>query len=161
MLHFKNPQTGEVFAYETQEERDIWGAPGLVLMTEAEIAARNAPTASQLLALLGVEYEARMSVIAASYPQSERESWPVQMQEAQALLASAQASTPWIDAAAQARGLTRTELATRIANKNAAYRVVSGTLTGVRQAIEDQITAAGNDPESLAAIDVTAGWPQL
>ncbi|MFZ5566656.1 MAG: hypothetical protein ACOY95_06610 [Pseudomonadota bacterium] len=119
------------------------------------------PSAQELLNRLAIQYESRMSNIAAGYPQSERESWPVQMQEAQALLENPQASTPWIDAAAQARGLTRTELAERIAAKNAAYRIISGTLTGVRQAIEDQITAAGNDPQALAAIDVTAGWPAL
>lgn len=137
---------------------------GSVAISDADAAAvraaQNPLTAAQLLGELAVEYESRMSVIASSYPPSERESWPVQMQEAQALLADPQATTPWIDAAAQARGLSRQELATRIAAKNAAYRVVSGTLTGVRQAIEDQITAAGNNAQALAAIDVTAGWPE-
>ena len=40
------------------------------------------------------------------------------------------------------------------------YRVFSGTLSGVRQCIEDQIDAAGDDPAALQAIDVTAGWPE-
>lgn len=136
---------------------------GSVQLSEAEaqsrLAALNPVTAATLLGALAAEYEARMQVIAAAYPPSERESWPVQMQEAQALLADSQATTPWIDAAAQARGLTRHELATRIAAKNDAYRLVSGTLTGIRQAIEDQITAAGTDAQALAAIDVKAGWP--
>lgn len=136
---------------------------GSVPISDAEAATirstQSPLTAEKLMAALTAQYESLMLAIASGYPPSERESWPVQMEEAKALLANAQASTPWIDAAAQARGLTRTELATRIAAKNAAYRVVSGTLTGVRQAIEDQITAAGNDPQALAAIDVAAGWP--
>ncbi len=136
---------------------------GSVQISDAEAeairAVQNAPTAEKLLAALMAQYENRMHVIAADYPPSERESWPVQTSEARALLDNTAANTPWIDAAAAARGMTRVELATRIAAKDGAYRTISGALTGVRQAIEDQITAAGNDPEALAAIDVTVGWP--
>ena len=102
----------------------------------------------------------RMQAIAAGYPPSERESWPVQTSEAYALLADDTAPTPWIDAAAAARGLDRIELAQRIAAKDAQYRVISGTLSGVRQCIEDQIDAAGDAAVALQAIDVTACWPE-
>ena len=108
---------------------------------------------------LNAEYERRMQGIAAGYPPSERESWPVQTSEAYTLLADSTASTPWIDAAASARGLDRIELAQRIVAKDAQYRVFSGTLSGVRQRIEDAIDAAGGDAQALQAIDVTAGWP--
>lgn len=109
---------------------------------------------------LTAEYERRMQAIAAGYPPSERESWPVQTSEAYALLDDPQAPTPWIDAASTARGLDRLELAQRIVAKDAQYRVYSGTLSGVRQRIEDQIDAAGDDPAALQAIDVTQGWPE-
>jgi hypothetical protein len=112
-----------------------------------------------LIALLAKEYEKRMSAIASAYPQSERESWPVQTEEAKALLADSKAVTPWIDAAATARGVARAELASRILTKTAAYRAISGKLTGARQKIEDAITAAGPDLQKLQAINVTAGWP--
>ncbi len=114
---------------------------------------------AQLLAALAAEYESRMAVIASGYPPSERESWHVQTQEARALLADPDAATPWIDAAAAARGLDRLELASRIVAKDDLYRVVHGTLSGIRQAFEDQIDAAGADADALAAIDVAAGWP--
>ncbi len=117
-------------------------------------------TADQLRTALNAEYERRMQAIAANYPPSERESWPVQTQEAKALLADAQASTPWIDAAATARNVDRIELAQRIVAKDAMYRVFSGTLSGVRQRIEDAIDAAAGDEQALQAIDVTAGWPK-
>ena len=113
-----------------------------------------------LLAALTAEYERHMRGIASGYPPSERESWPVQTSEAHALLADPAASTPWIDAAATARGIDRLELANRIAAKDAQYRVFSGTLSGVRQRIEDQIDAAGDDQAALQVIDVTAGWPE-
>ena len=117
-------------------------------------------TADQLRTALTSEYERRMQAIAAGYPPSERESWPVQTSEAYALLADSMVSTPWIDAAASARGLDRLELAQRIVAKDAQYRVFSGTLSGVRQRIEDQIDAAGDDQAALKVIDVTQGWPE-
>lgn len=43
MLHYKNTQTGEVFAYETEAERNEWGAPDLVKMTQSEIDAHLNP----------------------------------------------------------------------------------------------------------------------
>ena len=117
-------------------------------------------TSDQLRTALTTEYERRMQAIAVGYPPSERESWPVQTQEAYALLDDATAPTPWIDAAASARGLDRLELAQRIVAKDAQYRVYSGTLSGVRQRIEDQIDSAGDDQAALKAIDVTQGWPE-
>ena len=117
-------------------------------------------SSDQLRTALTAEYERRMQAIAAGYPPSERESWPVQTSEAYALLADPQASTPWIDAASAARGLDRVELAQRIVAKDAQYRVYSGTLSGVRQRIEDQIDAAGDDQAALQVIDVTQGWPE-
>ena len=123
-------------------------------MPEAEALRHDLRTA------LNAEYERRMQAIAAGYPPSERESWPVQTSEAHALLADANASTPWIDAAATARGVDRLELAQRIVAKDAMYRVFSGTLSGVRQRIEDAIDAAAGDEQALQAIDVTAGWPE-
>lgn len=116
-------------------------------------------TPSTCRAALAAEYEVRMAPIAAAYPPSERESWPVQTEEARRLLDDVEASTPWIDAAASARGLDRVTLAERIIEKATAYAAISGAMTGARQAIEDQIDAAGDDHELLAAIDVMAGWP--
>lgn len=42
MIYYKN-KTGEVYAYETEEERDEWGAPELVEMSEAEVDAHLNP----------------------------------------------------------------------------------------------------------------------
>ncbi len=121
-----------------------------------DLAAMRAALSAQLAG----EYERRMQIIATGYPPSERESWPVQTGEARALLADPATATPWIDAAAAARGLDRLELAQRIVAKDDAYRVIHGTLTGARQALEDVIGAAGDDVQALQAIDVTAGWPR-
>ena len=47
-----------------------------------------------------------------------------------------------------------------IKDYGAQYRVISGTWSGVRQRIEDQIDAAGDDQAALKTIDVTQGWPE-
>lgn len=125
---------------------------------------RVVPASAQALAIwlrqaLAAEYDGRIQVIAAGYPLSERESWPVQTEEARALEADPAAATPWIDAAALARGLDRLVLAKRIREKDDKYRQVHGLLTGTRQRIEDQIDAAADDALALSQIDVAAGWP--
>ena len=139
----------------------VW-RDGWVLFAEEDLPKPDQPlvTSDQLRTALTAEYERRMQAIAAGYPPSERESWPVQTSEAYALLDDSTVSTPWIDAAASARDLDRLEFAQRIVAKDAQYRVYSGTLSGVRQRIEDQIDAAGDDQAALQAIDVTQGWPE-
>lgn len=43
MIYFKNPNTGNVAAFETNQERDQFGAPELVEMSEAEVQAHLSP----------------------------------------------------------------------------------------------------------------------
>jgi hypothetical protein len=138
-------------------EYRAWLADGGVpLPAELRPAAQ---IAAGLRLALAAEYRRRMQVIAAGYPLSERESWPVQTEEARALESDPAAATPWIDAAAAARGLDRLVLAKRIREKDDKYRQVHGLLTGTRQRIEDQIDAAADDALALSQIDVAVGWP--
>ncbi len=140
------------------EYRAWLAAGGVPLPAELRPAAE---IAAGLRLALAAEYRKHIQVIAAGYPLSERESWPVQTEEARALEADPAAASPWIDAAALARGLDRLVLADRIRAKDDAYRQVHGLLTGTRQRIEDQIDAAADDALALSQIDVTAGWPFL
>lgn len=61
LIYFKNPQ-GNVFAYDSQAERDQFGAPDLVAMNPAEIAAHLAlsapsgPTPAQQIDALERQY---------------------------------------------------------------------------------------------------------
>lgn len=138
------------------EYRAWLAAGGIPLPAELRPAAE---IAAGLRLALAAEYRKHIQVIAAGYPLSERESWPVQTEEARALEAGPTAATPWIDTAALARGLDRLVLAERIRAKDDAYRQVHGLLTGTRQRIEDQIDAAADDALALSQIDVAAGWP--
>ena len=49
MIYYKNTQ-GEVYAYETEAERDQWGAPDLAAMTpsEVDVHLNPKPTLEQL-----------------------------------------------------------------------------------------------------------------
>ena len=127
---------------------------------------KAAPTAAELLQverdrlhrLVNEQYAQRMNAVALPYPQYERESWPMQLQEAQSLAADPAAATPWIDACAAQRGLECSELAQRILAKDAAYRFISGQLTGARQAHEDAIDAL-TSIAAAQAYDLGRGWP--
>ena len=50
MKYYKHTESGEVYAYETEAERQEWGAPGLIAMTTKEVDAHlnPPPTAEQL-----------------------------------------------------------------------------------------------------------------
>ena len=48
MKYFKDKNTGEVYAYETEAERKEWGSPELVEMTAEEVDAHLNPPAKPL-----------------------------------------------------------------------------------------------------------------
>lgn len=137
-------------------------------MTTAEVEAHINPPQSLIdLAAtaqrnVDAEYTRRMSELANSYPTHERESWPVQLAEAQTMQADENVATPWIDQCAAVRGIPRQELAARILAKDEAYRLVSGKLTGVRQWHEDKITALLEQGETarpaLEGYNHLQGW---
>lgn len=112
----------------------------------------------QLTNQIDAIYSAKMSVIAVDYPQLERESWTVQIEEARKLIEDPTSDTPWIDACAAARGIAREDLAQRIVSKDLTYRQVSGSITGARHRHEDQI-AELPDTASAETYDPQAGWP--
>ena len=164
----------QVFAYE-----ELSMVPGdMELLTPEEVLDHLNPVktlaelASAAQALVNAEYSRRMGAIAEAYPLHERESWPVQLQEANLLLLYADTAvpvpetvkTPWIDQCAHQRGLDRMELAARIVAKDEGYRTVSGFLTGVRQWHEDCIDMLLQDGEdareALQGYDYLQGWEQ-
>lgn len=112
---------------------------------------------AQMHAVVNTEYKNRMKAISDLYAQVERESWPIQLAEARAIVANPEATAVWIDTVAGIRGITRQELATRILDKDAQYRMLHGTLTGLKQRAEDAIDAA-ETYEALDEIDLDGVW---
>lgn len=74
---------------------------------------------------------------------SEKESWDIQQKEWFSYTQDVNNSTPFVDAMAVGRGITRDELMTKIGNKVIGY----ATIQGQYQGYEDQIEAATTEAE--------------
>lgn len=134
----------------------------LVVDEQRRLAAEDrafAASAEQLLTAISAECQRHLSALAAGYPDGEVSSWPAQVKEAEQIQGGAQAAAPLLSAIAAARGLPLRDLADRVLAKSAAYAAASGAIIGRRQALEDAVAAA-QSAEDLAAIDITAGWPE-
>ena len=97
-------------------------------------------------------YQAELDAAVAGYPGWERESWLRQESEARSVLMS----RPWINAAAEARGVSTSDLIDKIIAKADAFTLLHANATGKRQRLQDEITALGDSPaqEQLNTI----GW---
>jgi hypothetical protein len=103
-------------------------------------------------------YEAAIGAMTSDYPAAEITTWERQRAEAVEWGADSASPTPWIDIAAQARGLDRDEYLARTLAKVNAFAVASAYLTGRRQGIDDQIRAA-TTAEELAAVVIDYTLP--
>lgn len=104
-------------------------------------------------------YTAQTNQLSEGYPENEQKSWPVQIMEADTVLAGGTAPTPWIDAASAARGVTKQEMANLIKAQDTAYRTYHGQLSGVRQALRDQINAIPDGQRSSIDVLNSIEWP--
>ena len=85
------------------------------------------------------EYEDAVRNLTISTPDSEKQTWIKQDQEARAYLLDSNAPTPFIDAICLARECDKSCLTRKIIEKANAYAVAVGMLTGVRQKLEKGI----------------------
>ena len=95
---------------------------------------------SYLLSKANADFEAAISSLTSSVPVSEISTWTKQEQEARAYLLDSNASTPFIDAICLARDCDKSYLVGKIIEKADAYAVAVGTLTGIRQKLEKEIS---------------------
>lgn len=145
-------------------EKNIWEVQWEIYDLDPEDAAAalaraitQARTAAH--ARINDAYTARTQVLAGGYPENEQKSWPMQIEEANLVLAGSATPTPWIDAAATARGVTRSYLANLIKAQDAAYRQYHGTLTGIRQMLRDMIDNVPDGPGALETLN-SINWPE-
>ena len=99
-------------------------------------------------------YEYCTVLMKATYPESERESWSIQAQEAALFLNDPEAETPWLDSASESRGVTKEEMAQLIDPMDKVYRINHGSLTGTRQRLRDEIWSQ-ETLEDVQLLDVT------
>ena len=87
-------------------------------------------------------YTAAINVIAAEYPETERNSWAKQEAEARAWAANNLAATPLLSAIAVARGTSLADICARVIANADAYAVYAGGVIGKRQALMLRIASA-------------------
>lgn len=97
--------------------------------------------------------DAAVAPIINTYPKIEVDSWPKQIEEANAWLADNTAITPLIDGIAMQRGIDKTVLVGKILENSFNYSTISGNVIGARQKLEGQIIAASTLAE-IEAIEV-------
>ena len=106
-------------------------------------------------------YQAAFAPIEAVYPAAEREGWPVQEAEAKSLLADAQAETPVLSLLAQLRGRGEApaELAGKVLQNAAQWRMVYAFLTGQQQKMYAEVAALAT-AEAVQAYRVSYQLPE-
>lgn len=123
----KHELTGECYGGEWIDA----GAP-----TPEEV---DADLVAGLLTELNGECDRRLAKLKEAYPESEVLSWDKQEAEAKA------GGGPLVAALAAARGVEEGELISRILRKAEVFAVLSGTIIGQRQALEDQVKAGARE----------------
>lgn len=122
---------------------DLWSAAALSSISSIP------PSAAQMravaLARINAAYESALKALTTDYPEDEIRSWPKQEAEARAWLSDRNAPTPWIDAAAAARSITKAELVEKIISRATAFAPEYGRLTGKRQKLRNQIAELGGE----------------
>ncbi len=103
-------------------------------------------TKAAALARIDSAYAAEVKSMMQGCPLDEVASWPQQEAEARGWLTDATASTPFIDAAASARGIDKAALIHKIIAKASLFAPAHGQLTGKRQKLRDEIIALGDNP---------------
>lgn len=106
----------------------------------ASEAAVLAAAKTARLQRINNETDSLLKELSATYPEREVLSWDQQLIEAQ----TPDAPRTLLQALASARGIELEELASRVLAKAQHYAVASGTILGVRQRLEDQLTDIDN-----------------
>ena len=87
--------------------------------------------------LINAERDRRMEALAAGYTASERETWPVQVEEAKAVLADPSAPTPLLTALAAARGQSVEDFANHVLTLAAQFSAGTGAIMAKARALAE------------------------
>ena len=114
---------------------------------------------AEKLAEINAACDRILSDAASTYPETEILTFDQQTAEAKAYLASGHAEdVPLLFAMAQERGLPLDELAKRVIAKHQAFSLLSGTVIGQRQALEDRLNAC-TTREAIRSLAVEIAVP--
>lgn len=102
--------------------RDAWQFNGDVIEIDPVKAK------SILTEKVRAELQRRLTAIASEYSEAERETWPTQIKEAEAVKADPTAVVPLVQALADADGITADAMADKILAKRDAFRATAAAL---------------------------------
>lgn len=124
--------TGAAFDVDELRAAMLADAALVPAFTDEQIASRE-----QAARAAGIRAESarRMSLIAAPYSREERETWPVQIAEAEAYTADAQAAVPMLTAIAAPRGLTVAQMAALVLSLRDAFKAATGAILAAQAAL--------------------------
>ena len=138
---------------EFQPFVDLWKAAASEQTTPLT-ALSPAQMKAAAMTRINTAYQSKVRELTAGYPEEEVKSWALQEAEAKAWFSNPQAHTPWLDSAADARNMSKAELAAKITTKAAAFAGAHGQLTGKRQRLQDMIAALGDFPTQQQLDDI-------
>jgi hypothetical protein len=142
-----------IYGDDTTKRVELWEATNGTA-TDGEIFAACPGLRDDRAVRIRAEGNARLLAIANPYQPSERETWPVQISEAEAWLKDTNAATPMIDAIVSGRGIDKSLLITYIMDNTNLFRQASGIILGQQQALLVQIYTAATVEALLAVV-----WP--
>ena len=105
-------------------------------------------------------YRAAFAPVENAYPAEERETWPIQLEEARAVFADPQADAsvaPMLAIMIEAREKDESlaDFAEIVIRNNASYRLLAGSLTGQQQRMFSEVNDLAAD-EDVTAEDIAA-----
>lgn len=133
--------TGATLIYEDGEPKAVVIEPELEELKNRKLIAINALADTEI------------NFIKASYPESEIDSWSTQEREAVEFTNDNTVETPILSVIGSQRGIEVSELAQKVLNNAASFKVYSGSIIGCRQKLENDVLAATTN-EEVNAIDV-------
>ena len=108
----------------------------------------------QKLKEINEAFEESSRDLTASYPPTEKLTWPTQHSEAMAWYEDNSLPTPYLDGLARVRRIPAEALRNKTAEKVNLFLIASQALVGIRQRLEDRINLAQN----MAAVEAIQ-WP--
>ena len=138
-----------LYGTEATKRIELWETTG-VASTDAEIFAACPGLRDDRAARIRAEGNTRLLAIANPYQPSERETWPVQMSEAEAWLKDNTAVTPMVDAIAAGRSIDKATLVSYIMENTNLFRQASGAILGQQQALLVRIYSITTVAELMA-----------
>lgn len=101
--------------------------------------ANSAPVLASFQTTVRDYYSTKLKEVVAPYVVEERETWFIQLKEAQDWTANNAAPTPMLSAIAAVRGSTVADMVQGVIDKNNVYRTAVGTVLGEQQKIVESL----------------------